>query len=119
MVTDGEDAARYYTVKSGGTISLKPGERATINGIPAGTYYKVEELTHDGYYTTVNGSTGYIIAGEIANGRVQEASFVNTPYYELPETGGGGTLWFTLGGTALMLAAAGMYRYKKRRREAT
>ena len=68
---------------------------------------------------SVNGKEGYIVSGTIATGMQASASLVNTPYYELPETGGGGTLWFTLGGTALMLAAAGMYRYKKRRREAT
>ena len=109
----------YGTIKSGGTVALKRDQNITISGIPAGTYYRVEELSHDGYYTTVNGNEGYIVSGKIETGAIKPASFVNTPYYELPETGGVGTLWFTLGGTALMLAAAGMYRYKKRRREVT
>lgn len=51
---------------------------------------------------------------------VDPVVFVNTiRRYELPQTGGGGTLWYTIGGTALLLAAGWLrlYQYKKRRRE--
>ena len=107
----------YGTVRSGASVGLKQNETITISGIPAGTYYRVTELSHEGYSTTVNGNEGYIVSGTIETGAVKPASFVNSPYFELPETGGGGTLWYTLGGTAMMLAAVVMYRYKKRRRE--
>jgi len=44
---------------------------------------------------------------------------VNNAYYELPSTGGTGTLPYTAGGTLLILAALYLlYSYKKRRKEA-
>ena len=41
----------------------------------------------------------------------------NTPGQELPNTGGPGTLLYTLSGIALMLGAALMYGFRMRRRE--
>ncbi|MDD6411156.1 MAG: fibro-slime domain-containing protein [Oliverpabstia intestinalis] len=110
----------YGTVKSGGTIVLKADETATISGIPAGTYYKVTELTTDGYKPTVNGKDGYIASGTIENGRTEPANFVNKTYCELPQTGGFGTIIYTVGGLlfAIIAGLALMYRFKKRRREA-
>ena len=108
----------YGTVKNGGTITLHQNETATINGIPAGTFYRVTELTTQGYHTTVNGNEGYIVSGTISNGAVEPASFVNTPYFELPNTGGAGTTLYTIGGLLLMAAAALLlYSHKKRREE--
>lgn len=41
---------------------------------------------------------------------------VNNTYYELPSTGGSGTMWFTVGGLGLMvLAGCGLYLIKRRR----
>ncbi|MGM9590619.1 MAG: fibro-slime domain-containing protein [Faecousia sp.] len=119
MITNGKDKATYGTIKSGETIALKAGETATISGIPAGTFYRVTELTTDGYKTTVNGSEGYIIAGEIANGKIQNASFVNTPYFELPSTGGTGTTPYTIGGFLLIACAVFLllYNHNRRRKE--
>ena len=109
----------YGTVRSGGVITLKQNETVTINGIPAGTFYQVEETSHEGYHTTVNGNKGYIVSGKIETGAVKPANFVNTPYYELPETGGGGIILYTAGGLLLMLAAGGLlfYKHLKRRKE--
>ena len=108
----------YGTVKSGGTVKLGASETLTISGIPAGTYYRVTELSTEGYKTTVNGSEGYIVSGKIETGEIKPASFVNTPYYELPSTGGPGTLLYTSSGLALMLGAALMYKILRRRRGA-
>lgn len=108
----------YGTVKSGGTVKLGASETLTISGIPAGTYYRVTELSTEGYKTTVNGSEGYIVSGKIETGAIKPASFVNTPYYELPSTGGPGTLLYTSSGLALMLGAALMYKILRRRRGA-
>lgn len=118
IVTDESGTVSYGIVRSGGTISLKAGQTATISGIPAGTYYQVTEAetSRSGYQTTVNGNTGYIIAGEIANGEIQTADFVNTPYYELPSTGGTGTAWYTLGGLGLMAGALLLYIALNRRK---
>lgn len=118
--TNGTDVY-YGTVKGGGTIMLHQNEAATISGIPTGTYYRVTELSTGGYKTTVNGNEGYITSGTIETGEVDIADFVNTPYYELPSTGGPGTTIYILGG-ALLTATAGLlllYQYKKRRKEDT
>lgn len=105
----------FGTVKSGGIITLKDGQFAEVNGIPAGTYYLVTEQNHAGYKTTANGTEGYITSGTIATGEVKTADFVNTPYYELPSTGGTGTFPYTAGGIAVM-AGALLYNANRRRR---
>ncbi len=109
----------YGTVKNGGTIKLKAGQTATISGIPAGTFYRVTELTTEGYQTTVNGNAGYITSGTISNGGTKTAAFVNRPYTELPQTGGAGTTPYTAGGLLLMTAMAILllYHHKGRRKE--
>lgn len=117
-LSTGEEITSYGTLKSGSTVTLKAGQTAEIHGIPAGTYYTVTELDHNGYTTTVNGQSGYILSGNIANGQATVASFVNTPHRELPETGGLGTGWYTTSGIVLMGAAALVYGKKRRRREA-
>ncbi|MDD6043462.1 MAG: fibro-slime domain-containing protein [Eubacteriaceae bacterium] len=114
------DEGEYFgTVRSGGKIKMKANEKILVSGIPAGTYYRVTELTTEGYRITANDERGYIVSGKIQTGEVKPASFVNTPYYELPETGGPGTIWYTLGGL-LLIAASGfflLYRYYKRGKE--
>ena len=109
----------YGTVKHGGTITLKKDQSVTISGIPAGTYYRVTELTREGYHTTVNGSEGYIASGKIETGTIKPASFVNTPYAELPQTGGTGTTQYTMGGCLLITTAAFLllYNHTRRRKE--
>ena len=108
----------YGTVKSGASISLHQNETITISGIPAGTFYRVTELTTQGYHTTVNGNEGYIVYGTIVNGRTEPASFVNTPYYELPSTGGVGTQWlYTAGASTLLIGIASIPILKGRRRK--
>ena len=107
----------YGTIKSGGTIALKAGDTVTISGIPTGTFYRVTELTTEGYKVTVNGNEGYIVSGKIETGAIKPAAFVNTPYYELPSTGGGGTEWYTAGGLCLMAAALLLYAGMRLRRK--
>ena len=108
----------YGTVKSGGTIKLRAGKTATINGIPAGTFYRVTEVSRDGYQVTANGSEGYIVSGTIETGAVKPASFVNRPYHELPNSGGAGTTLYTIGGLALVLSGGILlYIRTKRRKE--
>lgn len=109
----------YGTISDGGTIKLRPGWTATINGLPAGTYYKVEERNTKGYSVTANNTSGYIVTGTIETGSIKPASFVNTPLHELPVTGGPGTTPYTIGGL-LLLTGAGvllLYNNKKRRKE--
>ena len=109
----------YGTIKSGGTITMHQDESVTISGIPAGTFYRVTELTTQGYHTTVNDNEGYIVSGNIETGAIKPASFVNRPYMELPNTGGAGTTLYTIGGLLLMTAAAFLllYNHNRRRKE--
>lgn len=109
----------YGTIKSGGTIALHQDESVTISGIPAGTFYRVTELTTQGYHTTVNDNEGYIVSGKIETGAIKPASFVNRPYMELPNTGGAGATLYTIGGLLLMTAAAFLllYIHNRRRKE--
>lgn len=111
----------YGTIKSGGTIALKAGDTVTISGIPTGTFYRVTELTTEGYKVTVNGNEGYIVSGNIETGEIKPAAFVNTPYYELPSTGGAGTGPYITGGLLLTAAASVLllYNHIKRRKEDT
>ena len=115
---DDNGSVTYGTVKSGGTIKLHQNEKVVIGSIPAGTYYKVTELTTAGYVTTVNGAEGYIVAGTIENGKETPAAFVNKPCYELPNTGGTGTIPYAAGGI-LLISASGflLYIHIKRRKE--
>lgn len=50
---------------AGGTISLTGGQRAVIEGLPAGTEYTVteQEANQDGYVTTATGEKGTITVG--------------------------------------------------------
>ena len=111
--TENGTVAGYGTVKSGGVIKLKNGETALIKGLPAGTYFKVTEVSTEGYKTTVNDAEGYIFKGTIETGEVATGDFVNTPFYELPQTGGMGTYWYTLGGLGLMAAACLLYKKRE------
>ena len=107
----------YGALRSGDIITLKQNESMVISGIPTGTFYRVTELSTEGYITTANGSEGYIASGNIENGAVKPATFVNTPYYELPSTGGSGTAPYTLGGLLLLSFAGIFLLYKRRNRK--
>ena len=109
----------YGTIKSGGTVKLHQNESLTISGIPAGTFYRVTELSTQGYQTTVNGEKGYITSGKIETGAIKPASFVNTPYYELPSTGGVGTQSLTIAGAMMLLVGVAfipVFKGRRRRR---
>lgn len=119
-LTDTNNSVRYYQIKSGQTVKLRAGETLTIQGIPAGTYYEVEEVSRAGYDVTVNNATGYIASGEITAGTIDPAAFVNRPHHELPNSGGSGTFLYTTGAIALMLSAAVLlYIHTRRRKEDT
>ena len=111
----------YGSIKSGGTIAMHQNDIVTISGIPAGTYYRVTELSTQGYHVSVNGNEGYIVSGNIETGEIKPAAFVNTPYYELPSTGGAGTGPYITGGLLLTAAASVLllYNHIKRRKEDT
>lgn len=96
------------------TITLKHGESIKINGLPYGTQWKVTESDAEGYIVKYSISDGDVQEGEEAKGIVQigndSVTFTNITTYELPESGGSGTIWYTIGGLILMLGAFLMYR---------
>jgi pilin isopeptide linkage protein len=61
------------TVKSGGAIALKHGEKAVFSSLPVGLYYEVLETAGPGYIISSAGNTGNIAAG-----KVSKAQFTNT-----------------------------------------
>lgn len=114
--TDSSDKSTYGTVASGETIKLRHGETALIDGLPAGTYYEVEELTTGGYEIFANNEKGTIAKGKITDGTATPADFVNTPLaYTLPVTGDTGPLKYTLEGLCLTAGALFLlYKIKAR-----
>ena len=113
---DSSGKSTYGTVASGETIKLRHGETALIDGLPAGTYYKVEELTTGGYEIFANNKKGTIAKGKITDGTATTADFVNTPLaYTLPVTGNTGPLKYTLEGLCLTAGALFLlYKIKTR-----
>ena len=58
-------APAYAKFTSGASFTLKHGETFTIQGLPTGTVYVVEEASADGYRTTVNGDASNSATGVI------------------------------------------------------
>lgn len=67
--------SREGSISSGGEITLKHGESVTLENLPAGTQYLVEEREADqeGYVTTAQGASG-----EIRDGETAQAQFTNS-----------------------------------------
>lgn len=109
VVKSGDDGKVTFTnIPSGHTYTL------TETGVPPGyatdgSRYTVT-VAYDEVTVTVTDSGG--------NEKVWDGTIVNNTAYELPATGGPGTIPYTLGGTAMALAAAVLlYHQRKRRKE--
>ena len=100
-------------------FTLKNGESYTVENIPAGAKVTVEELNPEGYHVS------YIKNGKGEQSSLGSYTFTadsdikltvqNTASVNLPQTGGGGSKLFIIGGVALMLGAV-MTGYFLRRR---
>ena len=118
---------------NGGITSKDNGVRITATDeLPVG-YYKLKELTTpDGYIITNaevefqvsedgEGNTTIVLIGSPSNASVsadgKTLTITNEKGVALPHTGGSGTLPYTLGGIAMILASALMYGFRMRRRE--
>ena len=73
-------------------------------------------ISSGGDITEIDTPEGYTIIPKTATVPVK-LRVANTPGQELPVTGGSGTLPYTLGGIALIMASALMYGFRMRRRE--
>jgi LPXTG-motif cell wall-anchored protein len=110
-------------------LSVENGWKNTFQGLaaPDGTwYYAVAERVPSGYSAfydqqtvrvTTDGSQYFDAVPYDGSGAV--ITVTNTPAVRLPATGGGGTLWYTLGGLLLITAALLLYslQFKRRREE--
>ena len=107
-----------------GQLSLRNGWTTTFSNLPkkdnAGNSitYTVEEMDVPGIWSP---HYGEIVPVEgVANTYTTTITNVNTLNYMLPETGGSGTIWYTLCGAALILTALALLGYKissERRKE--
>lgn len=103
-----------YTIADDGSAVFKLGNHGaiTIPDIPIGAAITVTETSHNGFiaYHRIRGITSDFAYGDSATvSDVNDTTvieFRNTGGYELPETGGTGTILYTLGGWLTMLTAA-------------
>lgn len=110
---------------NGGHFTLKDNEYIVITFLPIGTKYTITETGSDNCYTdiVVNGTKKEnLTADKVAEGSVGsedqgQVSYRNYKAYELPETGGSGTVSvYAMAGVIVLLGGAG-FLYKKKFRE--
>ena len=123
-------------IGTAGLITTGSDGKATIGTFIAGTYYLQEVKTADGYnlldevveFTIKSDGTIEYSTGNNDFDSTTKAFYEledggygiyvnNLSGVELPMTGGSGTLPYTLGGIALIMASALMYGFRMRRRE--
>lgn len=120
VVADGEDYRRDAQRTTGDTIVVKDGQ-IRVNGLGNGTYYLEETLAPDGY-NKLTARQEFIVADGILtaifdNGVYSTGSgvhVVNNTGAMLPETGGLGTLMFTVLGGSTALGTGVVLVTKKR-----
>ena len=104
-------------------VKLYHGEKVTITGLPSGAQVSITETNADGY------SVGWKVSSQEVYGKTANVSIkadetatvecTNTTGYELPDTGGAGTVPYTIGGFLLLTGAAFLllYNHTRRRKE--
>ncbi len=110
------------TTDSNGIINLtgiKHGDKVQLLGIPLGCVWKITETNADGYIVswTVGGTSGNsnVATGNIPAGGMN-VIFTNKYTYELPETGGAGTIPYRMAGLVLMLFSMAYLIYRSKAR---
>ena len=126
----GLDASKtWLKVESNLTTDDTTGE-VSCSGLANGTYYLVETKTVEGYnllnapvevklnvnYTIKDGKTEFTENGKLSDGTHSE-TIINKQGFQLPTTGGMGTLLFSVIGVIVMIAAA-FILLKGRKKEA-
>lgn len=91
------------------TLTATSGEdgKVSFSGIPSGHTYKLVESEVPAHYLKNENSYTVVVAYDVVtvtadNGDAWDGKIVNTRRPVLPETGGGGTFIYTIGGFALM-----------------
>lgn len=92
------------------TVKLYHGEKVTITGLPATALVEISEINSDGYSIgwTIDNTPFYTKTVNVTINSNSKASVVctNTTGYELPETGGGGTVAYIAIGFLIFTGAA-------------
>ena len=107
--------------------TTKPSDDALqVGWIKGETFYSFDEVGEntDGYQaaylesekTTTSTKTDFVENGDVGGTALLDDAIPNTKLSTLPGTGGIGTTIFTIGGCAIMIAAAGLY-FASRRKE--
>lgn len=97
-----------------GHVTTNDSGVATVKGLDVGTYYFKEVVAPDGYSINTTDTPYAVITKD--NLSDNDATMTDTKLSSLPSTGGIGTTIFTIGGCAIMIAAAGLY-FASRRKE--
>ena len=117
-MSDGEVGLVYINLEDG-TYTLKEVRSPDGYVITTDTTIVIQngEITSD----NVDGKDAELIGtasvSEETGNKVYTVSIKNHPGTALPNTGGSGTLLYTLGGIGLIMASALMYIFRMRRRE--
>ena len=102
---------------------LRHGESLKICGIPLGTVWRVAETDAGGCSVSYQVDSAAAADGREGTGTLTGTgaaiTFTNVVQYELPNTGGAGTVPYTMGGILLLTGAAFLllYHQTKRRKE--
>lgn len=116
--SDENGIVSFEKIPSGHTYVLT--ETDVPTGYVSDGYAYTVTVAYDKTTVTVKKSDGYEEIWKTPNGENGiYGTIENRTYYELPSTGGSGTMWYTTGGAVLMISAAAilLYRYRKRRKE--
>ena len=104
-------------------IMLRHGESLKICGIPLGTVWRVAETDAGGCSVSYQVDSAAAADGREGTGTLTGTgaaiTFTNVVQYELPNTGGAGTVPYTMGGILLLTGASFLllYHQTKRRKE--
>lgn len=113
----GNDGVINWSVVESQTVNLdKLNGTYTIHETKAPTGYVISSTD---WTLTFNNGLLETLDGVDVSGTVDEGvviSITNKALYELPETGGIGTFWYTAGGTLLMVLAGFLALYKNKRK---
>ena len=127
-VTDGSGILAWETIANGETFKLKDGEYIRIQFLPVGTTYtlietdntEIQGVVYSGTEVTVDSNSqtnGLKVSGTIPKNDTSQVMYTNKySAFKLPETGGSGTILYTMAGGMIVLFGAG-FLYKKKFRE--
>ena len=108
------------SIQSGEIFTLKAGESITLNGLPYGTVYTIEEEVTEDYAVSCQINNEDAKSSKIAVGKIDDEQskvtviYTNKVYQKLPETGGDGVSWFYTVGTGCILNCAMLFGFKKK-----